>query len=149
VAAQQRNCNTALAANSAVSIAAECNRGFVDAKGRIATPVRAPDISFSGSVTYDMRFDALTVTPTVGLTYNGGYGIGNAGNPDLLDGSWTGTQVLWDASVAFASERLPNWLLTVECKNCFDRAYNVSFLSTTGIFLNSPGVWDLRLRYKF
>ncbi|GIL38070.1 TonB-dependent receptor [Roseiterribacter gracilis] len=149
VATQQRNCNTAIGANNATNIAAECNRGFVDAKGRIARPVRAPDVSFSGSVTYDARFEQLTVSPTVGLTYNNGYGIGNAGNPDLLDGSWTGTQVLWDASVAFQSDRLPNWSLTVECKNCFDRSYNVSFLSTTGIFLNTPGIWDVRLRYKF
>jgi iron complex outermembrane recepter protein len=149
VAAQQRNCLAALAANNTAGASTECNRGFIDAKGRVASPVRAPDVTLTASATYDFTFDDLNVSPTVSMTYNSGYGIGNAGNPDLTDGSWTGTQVLWDASVAISSDRLPNWLLTVECKNCFDRSYNVSFLSTTGIFLNTPGTWDVRLRYKF
>lgn len=149
VQAQIANCQAALASGSAAGQTANCNRGFVDFKGRIALPVRAPDVSWQSLASY--QFDAVNwqITPSVGFQYNNGYTIGNAGAKDSTDGALTKSQIFWDAGVTFVPNNFKQISLTVECKNCFDRTYNVSFLTATSIYLNPPGVWDVRLRYNF
>jgi iron complex outermembrane recepter protein len=149
VETQIAQCQAALSAHNAGGIAANCNRGFVDFAGRIATPVRAPDVSVVASATYAFDTPVVSIRPNVDLNYNDGYAIGNAGNPDSTDGAWTGSQVLWNASVAFDPAALPNLSLTVDCKNCSDRTYSVSFLSATSIYLNPPRTWDVHVRYQF
>lgn len=149
VQVQLANCQAALAASNATAIAANCNRGFVDFKGRIARPVRAPDFSGILSATYDIETDSGLFRPTVGFNYNNGYAIGNAGNTDSTDGAWTPHQMLWNASLAFEPAAYPDLTLSVGCKNCTDQNYKVSFLSATSIFLNEPMTWDVRARYRF
>ena len=149
VAAQQAACQTALAAGNAAGATANCNRGFVDFKGRIAIPVRAPDVSLQSLASYEIDAFHVAITPLIGVQYNNGYIIGNAGNFDSVDGARTKSQIYWDAGISFVPDAFHNVLLTVECKNCFDRAYNVSFLTSTSIYLNAPGTWDVRLRYRF
>jgi len=149
VESQQSSCRAALAANNAAGITAACNRGFVDFAGRIATPVRAPDLSAVTAVSYELTLPQLSIRPTVNVTYNDGYAIGNAGNPDSTDGAWTGSQVLLNAGVSFRPTALPELSLTVDCDNCADRDYNVSFLSATSIYMNAPRTWSARLKYKF
>ncbi|WP_051330611.1 TonB-dependent receptor [Niveispirillum irakense] len=146
---QIANCQAALASGNATGVAANCNRGFVDAKGRIARPVRAPDFSGILSATYEIDTDAGAFRPTVGFDYNNGYAIGNAGNTDSTDGSWTGHQMLWNASLAFEPSAYPDLTLSVGCKNCTGQNYKVSFLSASSIFLNQPMTWDVRARYRF
>lgn len=149
VETQMANCRSALASNNASGISANCNRGFVDFKGRIARPVRAPDFTGILSATYEIQTDAGLFRPTVGFDYNNGYAIGNAGNTDSTDGAWTPHQMLWNASLAYEPAAIPDLTLSVGCKNCTDQNYKVSFLSATSIFLNEPMTWDVRARYRF
>ena len=149
VASQQAQCQAALAANSTAGITANCNRGFVDFAGRIATPVRAPDFSVVTSATYVIDTPILSIRPNIDLTYNDGYAIGNAGNPDSTDGAWTNSQVLWNASLGIEPTAVRGLSFFVGCKNCADRTYNVSFLSATSIYLNPPRTWNAHVRYQF
>jgi len=149
VQAQIAACQAALATGNHASIAANCNRGFVDFAGRIATPVRAPDVSVVASATYAFDTPIVIIKPNIDLNYNDGYAIGNAGNPDSTDGAWTNSQVLWSASVGFEPTAVPNLSLQVGCKNCADRTYSVSFLSATSIYLNPPRTWNAYIRYQF
>lgn len=142
-------CQAGLAANTAALITANCNRGFVDFKGRIALPVRAPDVSAQTQVSYEVDKFGIAFTPSVGVQFNNGYTIGNAGNFDSVDGAFTKPQVFWDFGLTMVHDRYRNISLTLECKNCFDRTYNVSFLTPTSIYLNPPGTYDIRLRYAF
>ena len=142
-------CQAAIASNNAAANTANCNRGFVDFKGRIAIPVRAPGVSLQTFASYQIDLPGVAVTPSAGFQYNNGYTIGNAGNFDSTDGAFTKSQLTWDAAIGFVPDRFKNVSLTVECKNCFDRSYNVSFLTPTSIYLNPPGIWDVRLRYAF
>jgi iron complex outermembrane receptor protein len=141
VQAQITACRAGLTAN--------CNRGFVDYTGRIATPVRAPDVSVLGSAAYDFVTPLLTVRPSANFSFNDGYAIGNAANPENTDRSFTRRQFLYNASVLATPSALPSLSLAVGCENCSDQTYDVSFLSTTGIYLNPPRTWSARLRYAF
>jgi iron complex outermembrane receptor protein len=149
VQAQIGACQTALAARNQTNITANCNRGFVDFAGRIATPVRAPDVSVLGSATYEIVTPLVTVRPSANFSFNDGYAIGNAGSPDSTDRAFTRRQFLYNASLLATPSALPNLSLGVGCENCSDQAYDVSFLSTTGIYLNPPRTWSARLRYAF
>ncbi|TWB20358.1 iron complex outermembrane receptor protein [Nitrospirillum amazonense] len=149
VQAQLAACQAALASNNSSGISNNCNRGFVDFKGRIARPVRAPDFTGLVTATYQIDTEAGIFRPTVGFDYNNGYAIGNAGNSDSTDGAWTDPQVLWNLNLAYEPAKVPNLTLSVGCKNCTDRTYKVSFLSATSIYLNPPMTWDVRAHYKF
>ena len=149
VQAQIAACLAARASNTTAAITANCNRGFVDFAGRPAVPVRAPDVSAQGFASYQIVRSGFSITPSIGVQYNNGYIIGNAGNFDSTDGARTKSQIFWDGAVNFTWDRFKNVSLTAECKNCLDRAYNVSFLTATSIYLSPPGTWDVRLRYTF
>jgi len=149
VQAQIAGCLAALAARNNANIAANCNRGFVDFAGRIASPVRAPDVSVLGSATYDVVTPLVTIRPSANFSFNDGYAIGNAGNPNSPDGAFTRRQFFWNASVLATPSALENLSLSVGCENCSDQAYDVSFLSATSIYLNPPRTWSARLRYAF
>lgn len=146
---QLEACRAALDVGDTAGIAANCNRGFVDFVGRIATPVRAPDLSLVADAMYDVVTRVATISPSVAINYNDGYAIGNVGNPESTDGSWTRNQFLWNASVLVRPRALTNLSFTLECENCSDKTYNVSFLSPTGIYLNPPRTWSVRVRYDF
>jgi iron complex outermembrane receptor protein len=149
VQSQINACRAARTSNSAAGITANCNRGFVDLYGQIATPVRAPDVSVLGSATYDFVTPLVTIRPSANFSFNDGYAIGNAGNPEMTDRSFTRRQFLYNASVLATPTVMPNLSLAVGCENCSDQAYDVSFLSITGVYLNPPRTWSARLRYAF
>ena len=146
---QITQCQAALAANNTVAITANCNRGFVDFKGRIARPVRTPGLTLTTSVSYRADLGAFAVTPAINVSHNSSYAIGNAGSPESTDGSYTPEQTFVDASLAIQSMALDGLTLSVDCKNCFDKAYHVSFLSPTAIYINPPRTWSIRASYKF
>jgi iron complex outermembrane recepter protein len=149
VQSQIAACQAALAANNSAGITANCNRGFVDFAGRIATPVRAPDVSVIGGATYDIATPFATIRPNANFNFNDGYAIGNAGNPDSTDRAFTRRQFLWNASVQAQPTILPALSLTIGCENCSDQTYDVSFLSATSVYLNPPRTWSARVRYAF
>jgi iron complex outermembrane recepter protein len=139
-------CQAALAAGRTSD---QCNRGFVDFAGNIATPVRAPDFSMIGSASYDFNTPFGLIKPSASFNANDGYAIGNTGNPESTDGAWTRRQFMWNASLLIRPQALENLSLTLECENCSDQTYSVSFLSATSIYLNAPRTYSARLRYAF
>ena len=145
VQAQQQRCRQ----NIVVPGLPGCNANFVDRLGNIATPVRAPKVTASGTISYDAKLGFATLTPTAGINVTSPYAIGTAGSPDQIDGSWTGvTQVYVNASLALRPTGLPGFSLAAECRNCFDKAYPLTYLPTFQ-FLDRPGTWMVRARYDF
>ena len=125
-----------------------CNANFVDQFGNIATPVRAPDYTVSLNATYDLKLGSVTMSPSLGWNYSDAYAIGTTGNPESTNGTWSGTQGYINAQLAFAFENLPGLSVAVDCRNCADKAYPMSALGPFQ-FLDRPGSWGARARYKF
>ncbi|MBN8814292.1 MAG: TonB-dependent receptor [Sphingomonas sp.] len=119
-----------------------CNTGIVTPAGTVAEPTRAP------------RF-----TSTLGGNYSfdlgSGYSLQPSVNWNYISGTWVATSndvagfqpahSLVNAGLTFASEK--GWSLGVECNNCFNDVYKTSFLIYP--YLNNPGSWLVRARYKF
>jgi iron complex outermembrane receptor protein len=125
-----------------------CTANFVDQFGNIATPVRAPDYTISLNATYDFHLGSVTVSPTLGWNYSDAYAIGTTGSPQSTNGTWSGSQGYINAQVGFAFENLPGLSVAVDCRNCADKAYPMSALGPFQ-FLDRPGSWGARVRYKF
>ena len=123
-------------------------RGWEDQFGNIATPVRAPDYTVSLNATYDFHLGSVTVSPTLGWNYSDAYAIGTTGSPQSTNGTWSGSQGYINAQLAFAFENLPGLSVAVDCRNCADKAYPMSALGPFQ-FLDRPGSWGARVRYKF
>jgi iron complex outermembrane receptor protein len=149
VALQASQCQAAIAAGSATGASANCARGFVDFRGSIARPVRTPELTLTGNASYRITLPTVAITPAADISYYGAFAIGNAGSPNSTDGSYTGSQTLVDASLTFEPLQLAGLSFTVDCKNCLDRAYHVSFLSPTAIYINPPRTWSVRAGYRF
>ncbi len=125
-----------------------CNANFVDQFGNIATPLRAPEYTISLNATYRFKLGPVQVAPTVGWNYSDAYAIGTTGSPASTNGTWSGSQGYLNAQLAFEFENLPGLSVAVDCRNCADKAYPVSALGPFQ-FLDRPGSWGARARYKF
>jgi iron complex outermembrane receptor protein len=132
-----------------------CNAGFVDAYGNIATPNRIPSVTWNASVSYTYEAGPVTITPTAAISLDAAYAIGTAGSEaastypsPVVSGAWVGTQWLVDFGVMFQPTDNKDFSITGECKNCFGKNNPVSFLPPFQ-FLDKPGTWDFRARYKF
>ncbi len=125
-----------------------CNANFVDQFGNIATPVRAPDYTGSLSATYRFNVGTVRVSPTIGVNFSDAYAIGTTGSPQATNGTWTSKQQYLNAQLALDFESLPGLQVTVDCRNCADKAYPMSALGPFQ-FLDRPGSWSARVRYRF
>lgn len=125
-----------------------CNANFVDQFGTIATPVRSPDYTGSITATYRFNVGSVKISPTVGLNFSDAYAIGTTGSPQATNGTWSGKQQYLSAQVAVDFEAIEGLQLVVDCRNCADKAYPMSALGPFQ-FLDRPGSWGARLRYKF
>jgi iron complex outermembrane receptor protein len=125
-----------------------CNANFVDQSGNIATPVRAPDYTGSLSATYRFNIGTVRISPTIGMNFSDAYAIGTTGSPQSTNGTWTSKQQYLNAQLAFEFGSLPGLLVTVDCRNCADKAYPMSALGPFQ-FLDRPGSWGARVRYRF
>ena len=109
-----------------------------------------PDYTLTFTATYNMDFGFMTVRPTASVTVEGAHAIGTAG--DSRAGSdpkaYVGDEVIVDLGATFTPAAYPDFSLTAECKNCLENDYPVSLLPPNQ-FLNNPGIWDVKLRYKF
>ena len=125
-----------------------CNANFVDQFGNIATPVRAPDHTVSLSATYHAHLGNLTLSPTIGVNASDEYAIGTTGSAPSTNGTWAGKQTYLNADLTAELRSLPGLSISINCRNCQDKAYPMSAL---GIFqfLDRPGSWGANLRYKF
>ncbi len=150
VKVQQAACHGALSSGNAAGVAANCNQGFVDSTGGIADPVRVPDYTLTLTATYNMDFGFMTVAPTATISVEGPHAIGTAGDGRASSDpkAYIGSELLLDLGATFTPAAYPNFSFTAECKNCLNNDYPVSLLPPNQ-FLNNPGIWDIKLRYKF
>ena len=120
-----------------------CGSGIVNGSGHIAPPTYTPPVTaaISGSYRFDLK--GYTLTPNLGVQYRAREAVGTEGLPLSFDKS----RVLVDASITLAPVDQP-WTLTAECKNCAMTDYAVAYLFGYNYY-NYPGVWDVRVSYKF
>jgi len=173
---QQADCKAQLAAGriplaAGARNAPDCAAGIVTATGDIATPVRTPDwtLSFGGSYDIPLASAGVIIAPAVNVTYRSSLETGTANatifagasppafdgtvfpnNPfggDFITGSLTDSHFLVGASLSMRTED-GNWLLSVECDNCFDESYGQSSL-VNYTYLNPPRTWMVKARRRF
>jgi iron complex outermembrane receptor protein len=125
-----------------------CNANFVDQFGAIATPVRSPDYTGSITATYRFNVGSVKISPMIGVNFSDAYAIGTTGSPLSTNGTWAGKQQYLAAQIAMDFEAVEGLQFVVDCRNCADKAYPMSALGPFQ-FLDRPGNWSARLRYKF
>jgi len=132
-----------------------CNAGFVDINGDIATPVRIPPVTWNMLVSYDWDTGPVIITPTADISLEAAYSIGTSGSEasslsslPTVRGNWVSTQWLVNFGVTVRPTAYDNLSLTAECRNCFSKDWPVSFLPPFQ-FLDKPGSWDVKARYAF
>ena len=133
----------------------KCNAGFVDVYGNIATPTRSPRYTWSMFASYEWDAGLITLTPTAGFTMQSEMSISTAGSkaagsyPDpRVSGEWISRQTRVNASLMMQLNEHKEWALTVECRNCENKTFPISFLAPT-VFIDSPGTWDVRITRRF
>lgn len=151
VKAQQAACK----AKPGTTANSNCNAGFVDINGNLATPVRIPPVTWNMLVSYDWDAGPVMVTPTADISLEAAYSIGTAGSEAsslsslaTVRGNWVSTQWLVNLGVTLRPTNVDNLSLTAECRNCLSKDWPVSFLPPFQ-FLDKPGTWDVRARYTF
>jgi iron complex outermembrane receptor protein len=143
VKAQQLGCFSGRATANAGLIAANCGSGIVQSDGRLAGPSYLPPVTAALSATYVQNFRRFSLTPTVGVQMAARQNDDPAGNP----GGVVPAYATVDAGVTFHLDKAP-WTFTAECRNCSMTDYGVSYLFGYKYY-NDPGIWDVRLNYKF
>ena len=133
-------------------VASSCGAGIVRPDGTLATPVYTPPIDLAVSASYVLQFSGFTVTPYLGVQYVASEWFDTANTPGEAT-SWPGVggenheRTLLDAGITFAPSRLP-LTITAECRNCTMKDYGTADLLGLDYF-NTPGMWDVRVNYKF
>jgi iron complex outermembrane receptor protein len=151
--------------------ATACAAGVITANGEIATPVRTPDWSLSFGGSYDIPVSGVIITPSVNAQFMSALETGTA-NATIYTGSSTATAStpatvfpanpfggefitgsetpsFWQVSAALQLRTEDNnWLVSLECQNCFDKAYAQSSLANV-TYLNPPRTWQFRVRRNF
>ena len=149
------------------SIAA-CAAGIVTAQGTIASPVRTPDwtIALGGNYRAELG-NGMSLVPSVAASYRSDQQVATA-NLTIFTGGVTGTngtfaynpnsgtpvigsfsKAAWLVNAGLALNGADDrWQLSVQCTNCFDKAYVQSALVNT-TYLNPPMSWQIRARYNF
>ncbi len=125
-----------------------CNANFVDQFGQIATPVRSPDYTISMNASYEFTSGAITWIPSFGFNTSDEYAIGTTGSPQSTNGTWSGKQTYINAGVSLRFENVPGLTAAIDCRNCADKAYPMSALGPFQ-FLDRPGSWGARIKYRF
>jgi iron complex outermembrane receptor protein len=143
VAAQLAGCQTGLATGNATLIGDNCGNGIVTAQGTLAGPADLPPVTATLSGTYVWHLESFSLTPTAGVQVIGRHNDDPSGNPGGVDP----TYALVDGGVTFHVNNAP-WTFTAECRNCGMVNYGVSYLFGHKYY-NDPGIWDVRLNYKF
>jgi iron complex outermembrane receptor protein len=138
VLAQQAACRAAPGpANS------NCASGIVDPSGALATPSNTPPATVSAGATYDFHANTFTLSPNIGLQYVARQNVGTEGSPNGIDPART----VLDLGMTLHPNGAP-WTLTAECRNCTMQDWGTAYLFGYKYY-NNPGVWDVKVRYKF
>ncbi len=173
---QQIDCRAQRAAGriplapSGANNAADCAAGIVDANGDIATPVRTPELSIAFGGTYDFPIPSagIILQPSVNALHRSSLETGTA-NGTIYSGSVTapsgavfptnpfGGQVLagsrteayWQVGASLTLKTDDNnWSVTLDCENCFDKAFAQSSL-VNYTYLSPPRTWTIRAKRVF
>jgi iron complex outermembrane receptor protein len=173
---QQADCRAQLAAGrlplaAGAANAPDCGAGIVTVDGGIATPVRTPDwtLAFGGSWDIPVEGAGIIIQPNANALYRSKIETGTANatiwtgsitsaatgqtfptNPfagEFVAGSFTRAVWLVNAGLSVRTDD-GNWLVAVECSNCFDEAFSQSSLVNYN-YLNRPRTWMARLRRTF
>jgi iron complex outermembrane receptor protein len=129
---------------------AYCLQGIVNVNGNLATPQDLPSFNFTLNAVYDWYLYNFKLTPTAAVQYVQREHIDTQGDPENVSKS----HMLVDLGLTFKFNNQP-WSVTVECKNCNMANYetvDISSPSGGGLdlpYYNTPGTWDVKLRYPF
>jgi iron complex outermembrane recepter protein len=173
---QQIDCRAQLAARrvplgpTGPNNAPDCAAGIIDANGNIATPVRTPEfsIAFGGFYDFPIESAGIILTPSVNALYRTSLETGTANgtiftgsvtapsgavfpaNPfsgDVISGSLT--ESFWQVQAALQLRTDDgNWMVSLECENCFDKAFSQSSLVNYN-YLSPPRTWQIRAKRAF
>lgn len=171
-AAQQLECRAALAgqpsplgnAGTALARAQGSCSGIITNTGELAEPVRAPEVTVSAGVAYEIAIaqGEATLTPAVNVQYTSDQEVGTnnlsgfisdagvanfAGDGRFVLGSFSEEHTIVNANIALRDGD-DRWLASISCDNCFDQAYPQATLSNFS-YLNPPRSWALRVRWNF
>ncbi len=143
VRAQQLSCFAGRRSGNATQISANCGSGIVTQAGNLAAPSYLPPVTVALNASYLWKFAKFSLTPDVGLQVVGRQNDDPSGAPGGVDPAYDTV----DAGITYHLGRAP-WTLTAECRNCGFTNYGVSYLFGYKYY-NDPGIWDVRLNYKF
>jgi iron complex outermembrane receptor protein len=119
-----------------------CNGGIVSPVGTIAPPENFPHSTFSLNGNYVWKQDRFDLTPMVAVQFTSKVHTDTQDAPQGVSAAHT----LLDASLKFHAKDAP-WYLVAECQNCMMKNYVVSNLFVQ--YWNTPGIWDVKVRYDF
>jgi len=108
----------------------------------VADPKRSPDVTWTLSTTYEIALPALgaILRPTVSGRYIGQNVVGSLGL------GANGSEFITNANIALIDDE-GRWDALIECKNCTDEEYILSFLFEP--YWTMPMTWMARFRYNF
>lgn len=141
-----------------------CGNGVVTPTGAIAKPIRTPNWTISGGVSYDVPVSALggSITPSVNFSYVSDHEVGSANTSiwrnsagvlnadrdgEFVTGSFSAARIVINAGIAFRTDD-DAWTLSLDCSNCFDTAFSQASLSNF-TYLNQPMSWMFRMKRAF
>jgi len=120
-----------------------CNTGIVTPTGGVAQPTRAPKFSQTLGANYTFEFGGdYELTPNVAWQYVGNNWVSTSNAP----AAYQRKHSVFNGGVTLRNVS-DGWSITAECTNCFNRAYNTSFLIYS--YLSEPGRWMIRARKDF
>ncbi len=143
VVVQQKGCVTGRQTHNATLVASNCGSGIVTDSGSLAGPVNLPSATVALTGNYVWRLPGFTLSPSGSVQFAGRQNVDISGSAAGSDPAY----VTVDGGVTFKLNGAP-WTFTAECRNCAMQNYGVSYLFGHKYY-NDPGIWDVRLNYKF
>ena len=123
-------------------VSADCGQGIVSPDGGLAPPEYLPPVSATLAALYVWKFDHYDLLTSAGAQFQGRDHVDTSGVHDGLSGS----HALLDlgATLKLNDQRIS---ITAECQNCLNSNYEAAYLFVK--YYNTPGLWDIKVRYDF
>ena len=145
--AKYRNLDPSIIAQQQACLAgdaSQCGLGIINTAGEVADPVRAPNVTASFGVNYQVPVGRdFLIVPNASITYTDDQNVGTAGTEIGL----TDDYVMVNAALSL-EQADGDWSLSAECTNCFGKRYVHTILAGQQ-YINDPGTWTLRAKYNF
>lgn len=120
-----------------------CGAGIVNLAGALAEPSQSPNMTLSGSATYDFDLNGFTLSPTLSVQWLDKQNVSTASLPAGAEPART----VLDFGVVLTPNNQP-WNVSVECKNCTMEDWGTTYLFGYKYY-NTPGTWAVRAHYRF